>query len=1154
VDDMALIAGAFRETVYAVLRATQTLPDVLPKAPNARPALLIAKVATVTSLTGPDVEQTNLASPALLALSKLTLLVRSSISNSQAQMDEITSHSTMLAELGSLPAATGRHQQQRAIRRVMKRHSRPSTLLSTVWFGLAARAKTLIGKILAAESDDSNGDRDMRRRNLAADIEGLTEEESKEWQNLVAFLCSTSNVCLHDVSLPPTIVEVVGKGILPRVYEEAPDSQTAVESFLRQCVDFLISPSIHVRESIKDALGSELPLSLCRVLVVQMTKLLAHSIGPGGVTPSEAFTTFVEQAIAVLRLWVERVNPGENAGGVQVDLGELLYTIAQYTHRLVREDSNTRIKIKFCQLIDAVLNKPEFAVLGNASKLRNALLEWMSEWSIESFRDEYHTSTHYDKVQRDLDLACLRAMIPITDGLVIRQPGDDSEDPQGVAKSRLFYRYYSMLLRVLERSTTVETESSQVAASVSGMSMRVTNADSYPALAILVLSNLLSANVDVGLQHCLALGYHDDTAIRTAFMQLLANILQQGARFGGLATKDGSSAPKVYLDALTAPNLALAMAICDVTTGSDLDEISMLLFRTFEAKGNLLSLMKVLIEKEVQQTNHESELFRANSITTRLLTLFAKTYGYNYVRNTLQPLITNLAEKPPECSFELDPTKAGPGEDLERNTEHLRIMTQALLDLIYSSTPNVPILFRALCHHIWEVVEERFPDSRHSAVGSFVFLRFFCPAIVAPEGIDMDVSPDTRDTRRALLLVTKIIQNLANNVLFGNKEAHMKVLNQFLSENIRQVTKFLSDVAVRPRSWEVSQATKLFQEEGERNLDADFCNATIQRFVFKHIGRLETALEALPPTFRTRAASSTRSLRLDLDGKGALSMLRQIMEETGPPADTVRLSSSARSQVYDDFMRHNAGRNTESVANAFYEGPASQNGRRIFYFIIARVALVDYDLLAYHVFSVLDKVTDFFDLVIDLTDFSSMTEMPSAWLRRSVQMCPPGILPLVNTLVLYNPNSYARKRLRRIITDLLAVGPSVGKSVVAASSPGELADLIPYTTLALPDRTMALAFDAEHVFTHLLCITDHEMQVPVVVKLGSDCIQVATWRKQDITQSLKAYIIDIIRLKDVDDVVLGSGVSSDRLTIKHSQNQSVTFISRSEFSCSPVRV
>lgn len=92
----------------------------------------------------------------------------------------------------------------------------------------------------------------------------------------------------------------------------------------------------------------------------------------------------------------------------------------------------------------------------------------------------------------------------------------------------------------------------------------------------------------------------------------------------------------------------------------------------------------------------------------------------------------------------------------------------------------------------------RFPDSRHSAVGAFIFLRFFCPAIVAPESVDLDMpaEPHSKDVRRALLMITKVIQNLANNVVFGNKEPFMKVLNPFLSENIRQVTKFLSDIAV----------------------------------------------------------------------------------------------------------------------------------------------------------------------------------------------------------------------------------------------------------------------------------------------------------------------------------------------------------------------
>lgn len=325
---------------------------------------------------------------------------------------------------------------------------------------------------------------------------------------------------------------------------------------------------------------------------------------------SDAFTTFVEQAVAVLRLTVDRFNPNEHStgGGVQVDMGELLYIIAQYTHRLPKEDSYQRIKVKFCQLIEAVLNKPEFVVLGNGGKLRNALLEWMCEWSIESSRDEHHHNglgVGSDKVQRDLDLGCLRAMNPITDGLTLRAPGDDSEDPQGVVKSRLFYRYYHMLVRVLERSTTSETESSQVATSVSGLSMRVSASDSYPALAILVLSNLLSANIDVGLKHCLPLGYHEDPTIRTAFMQLLSNILQQGARFGGLGgAKTGLSAtPKAYFEALTSPNLALAVALCEACPPSEIDEVSLLLFRVFEAKGALLNLMKVLIEREVALTS-----------------------------------------------------------------------------------------------------------------------------------------------------------------------------------------------------------------------------------------------------------------------------------------------------------------------------------------------------------------------------------------------------------------------------------------------------------------------------------------------------------------------------------------------------------------------
>jgi neurofibromin 1 len=54
----------------------------------------------------------------------------------------------------------------------------------------------------------------------------------------------------------------------------------------------------------------------------------------------------------------------------------------------------------------------------------------------------------------------------------------------------------------------------------------------------------------------------------------------------------------------------------------------------------------------------------------------------------------------------------------------------------------------------------------------------------------------SQKTRRSLLLVAKVVQNLANNVLFGTKEQYMSPLNDFLAQNIYRVTAFLRDISV----------------------------------------------------------------------------------------------------------------------------------------------------------------------------------------------------------------------------------------------------------------------------------------------------------------------------------------------------------------------
>ena len=90
----------------------------------------------------------------------------------------------------------------------------------------------------------------------------------------------------------------------------------------------------------------------------------------------------------------------------------------------------------------------------------------------------------------------------------------------------------------------------------------------------------------------------------------------------------------------------------------------------------------------------------------------------------------------------------------------------------------------------------RFPDAKFTAVGAFIFLRFFCPAIVAPDVEGLISTAPSKEMRRGLLLIAKIIQNLANNVLFDAKESYMFPLNDFLTQNIYEVTAFLRAISV----------------------------------------------------------------------------------------------------------------------------------------------------------------------------------------------------------------------------------------------------------------------------------------------------------------------------------------------------------------------
>jgi PH domain/GTPase-activator protein for Ras-like GTPase len=104
--------------------------------------------------------------------------------------------------------------------------------------------------------------------------------------------------------------------------------------------------------------------------------------------------------------------------------------------------------------------------------------------------------------------------------------------------------------------------------------------------------------------------------------------------------------------------------------------------------------------------------------------------------------------------------------------------------------------------HLDREVGKKYPGSSKSAVGGYIFLRFFCPAIVAPEsaGLMPEGGRLSRDSRRVVILASKVIQNLANGILSFSKEGYMSVLDEYLGAAASRLDCFLETLLRCPSS------------------------------------------------------------------------------------------------------------------------------------------------------------------------------------------------------------------------------------------------------------------------------------------------------------------------------------------------------------------
>jgi len=227
------------------------------------------------------------------------------------------------------------------------------------------------------------------------------------------------------------------------------------------------------------------------------------------------------------------------------------------------------------------------------------------------------------------------------------------------------------------------------------------------------------------------------------------------------------------------------------------------LVKAFEARKTGAHYIKSIIQSEIENTPNPNIIFRGNTVGTKSVDSYMRLVGLPYLSTVLGPIIQEIFQGKKSCELDTQRISGGSKEKTaEKNLANLLGYCKRIFEAIACSFNRCPAAFRNVFEYIQEVVVKKFPEDeviRYTAPGGFIFLRFFCPALLGPKLFNLANDHPPENVARDLTLIAKTIQNLANLVPFGQKEPYMEGVNHFISEYTPQMKQFLDTLCSPPK-------------------------------------------------------------------------------------------------------------------------------------------------------------------------------------------------------------------------------------------------------------------------------------------------------------------------------------------------------------------
>ncbi|KDO28101.1 hypothetical protein SPRG_20260 [Saprolegnia parasitica CBS 223.65] len=364
---------------------------------------------------------------------------------------------------------------------------------------------------------------------------------------------------------------------------------------------------------------------------------------------------------------------------------------------------------------------------------------------------------------------------------------------------------------------------------------------------------------------------------------------------------------------LVRPDMIVVTSLLTTCQRSDKMALLLPLLRVYGSRHALYKLMQWSIDTEVHSALSLQTLFRSDDYSSRLLSMYSKSVGLRFIHTALSEHIRALCTDKHIEDYELniakDPSLADPLK-LQINAQNLMDACQTIVDAIYNHMDQLPLSFAHVCRYLKEKLIERFLDKNEaendgnsSAVkaimGGFLFLRFICPAITTPHAYGLVPEVPNANSRRILVLVTKLLFNSSTEVEFGVKEPYMRVVNSFIVKNAPRMA-FLYTRLTTAREGDVEACFDADSDGIFTNINPDQLGQDRQDITLtlrKHVDEVvaKVALSSEPLAAKLRTLMEPSDDDDDLDVIGSIAHEADDDEDEIVPSNSILKDPSDRS-------------------------------------------------------------------------------------------------------------------------------------------------------------------------------------------------------------------------------------------------------------------